>query len=110
MSGGKPIVVLSTCADAETAERIATRLVEGGLAACVSVVPQVRSIYDWQGKLERNAESLLVIKTGNERLEEIEEVVKEISGYEVPEVIALDIVGGAEDYLRWLQLEVSKEI
>ncbi|MFH2054982.1 MAG: divalent-cation tolerance protein CutA, partial [bacterium] len=104
-----PVVVLSTCGDLETAERIATHLVDSRLAACVNLVPQIKSFYHWQGKLEQSSETLLLVKTSREFVGDIESVVKELSGYEVPEVIALEITAGSQDYVSWLQHELSKE-
>ncbi|MFH2056246.1 MAG: divalent-cation tolerance protein CutA [bacterium] len=109
MSEFIPVVVLSTCGDLETAERIATHLVDSRLAACVNLVPQIKSFYHWQGKLEQSSEALLVIKTSKEKLTVIEQAVKKLSGYEVPESIALEITAGSQDYLSWLEHELSKE-
>ena len=101
------LVVLSTVGTAEDAERIGRALVEGGLAACVNVVPAVTSIYRWKGKLEREQECLLVIKTRAERFEALREALVALHPYEVPEVLALPVVAGHRPYLEWLDTNVN---
>ena len=96
------IVVLSTVARAEDAERIGRELVERGLAACVSVVPGLVSIYKWKGKVEREDERLLLIKTRRERFAALREALVALHPYEVPEVLALPIEDGYAPYLAWL--------
>jgi periplasmic divalent cation tolerance protein len=81
---------------------IADYIVKNKLGACVNVVPEVNSIYWWKGNIERDKESLLVIKTFLQRLEELIKEVKSVHPYTVPEIIALPILGGNEDYLRWI--------
>jgi len=76
--------------------------VKNKLGACVNMVPEVNSIYWWKGNIERDRESLLVIKTSAQRLEELIKEVKSVHPYTVPEIIALPILGGNEDYLRWI--------
>lgn len=98
-----PVVALSTVATAEDAERIARSLVEKGVAACVNVVPGVVSFYRWKGRLERDAEVLLVIKTRGERFEQLKAALLAEHPYEVPELVALPIAGGHERYLEWLE-------
>ena len=105
MSG--PIVVLSTVATREDAERIAGALVEGRLAACVNVVPGLRSIYRWKGSVEHDDELLLVIKTRGERFAALSDVIRSLHPYEVPEMIVLPIAGGHAPYLQWLDESVS---
>lgn len=95
-------VVLSTVGDAGDAERIAAALVERRLAACVNLVPGVRSIYRWKGGVERDDEQLLVIKTTGEQLEALRAAIVELHPYEVPEVVALEVVGGHAPYLDWV--------
>jgi len=98
-----PVVALSTVATTEDAERIARSLVEKGVAACVNVVPGVMSFYRWKGRLERDAEVLLVIKTRGERFEELKTALLAEHPYEVPELVALPITAGHERYLEWLE-------
>lgn len=101
MEAGK-IVILITASSEEEAHRIADQLLNQRKAACVNIMPKVDSLFWWQGKLDSAQESLLVIKTKASKLKEITELVKKVHSYEVPEVIALPIVGGNEDYLKWL--------
>jgi periplasmic divalent cation tolerance protein len=96
------IVVLVTAPDADTAARIARTLVEEKLAACGNVVPQVRSIYRWEGKVEDASEALLVLKTARARFKEIVDRVRAIHPYEVPEIVALPIAAGYDAYLDWV--------
>lgn len=96
------VVVLSAVASAEDAERIAASLVEHDLAACVNVVPGVRSFYRWKGVLQRDEERLLVIKTRAERFEALREALVALHPYELPEVIALPIAAGHAPYLEWI--------
>jgi periplasmic divalent cation tolerance protein len=97
------LVVLCTVPDAATGERIAEALVEERLAACVNLVPGLRSFYRWKGKLQREAELLLVIKTRAERLDALMERLKSLHPYEVPEILALPIAAGSEAYLLWIE-------
>ena len=96
------VVVLSAVASAEDAERIAEALVERELAACVNVLPGVRSFYRWKGALQRDEERLLVIKTRAERFEALREALVALHPYELPEVVALPIVAGHTPYLDWI--------
>ncbi len=96
------IVILITTGSKEEAHRIAARLLEQRKVACVNIVPAVDSIFWWEDKLDSARESLLVIKTKTAQLKEITELVKEVHSYEVPEIIALPIIGGNEDYLKWI--------
>ena len=95
-------LVLTTCGDTGVAERLAGALVERRLAACVNVLPEVRSIYRWAGKIERDREVLLFIKTVQKQVAAIEATIREISGYELPELIAVEITSGSADYLAWV--------
>ncbi len=95
------MVVLVTCPPDRTAQ-IAKPLVEDKLAACVNILPALRSIYRWKGQLCDESEALLVIKTRAALFEELRRRVLELHPYEVPEVIAFPIQAGHPDYLRWL--------
>lgn len=86
----------------EVAETLARALVEARVAACVSVIPQMRSVYRWQGAVQRDDESLLVIKTSAERFEDLRREVLARHPYELPEVIAVDIADGHAPYLEWI--------
>ena len=101
------IVVLSTASSADEAEKIARRLVEDRLAACVNVVPGMRSFYRWKGNIEDAAEWLLVIKSARSRFEALRAALEELHSYEVPEVIALSVIDGAKNYLHWMEGELG---
>jgi len=101
------IVVFSTCASTEEAQRLAHALVEKRLAACVSLVPGVRSVYRWKDVIEEEEEVLLVIKTSRRLLEDLQSEIERLHSYEVPEVIAMQVVGGSERYLEWLDRELA---
>ena len=94
-------VLLSTCPPAE-AERLATLLVAGGHAACVNIAPRVTSVYRWEGKLQKDEESLLVIKCARARVEAATAALVAAHPYDVPEVIALDVAAGHPPYLDWV--------
>lgn len=101
------IVVLVTCPNREVGEKIARSLVEERLAACVNVVPGVTSIHRWEGKICRNPEVLLVIKTRRPRLPTLVRRVTALHPYSVPEIIALPIAGGLASYLSWVRGSTS---
>ncbi len=100
------LIVFCTCANEEEASRIASTIVEERLAACVNLLPPVRSIYRWEGKVETASEILLLIKTSEERLAALEDRVHAMHSYEVPEMIAVPIVSGSAKYLDWLREQV----
>ena len=95
-------IVLTTCPDAASAERIARALVEEGLAACVNILPPMRSIYRWKGKIEDASEQLLIIKSTVARFPAIRDRLRALHPYELPEIIAVPIVDGLPEYLAWL--------
>ncbi len=96
------IIVLITAGSEEEAHKIAELLVNEKKAACVNILPGVDSLFWWEGKIESARESLLLVKTKASLFPEIVELVKRTHSYEVPEIIALPIVTGSEDYLKWL--------
>ena len=95
-------VILSTCPDTGTAERLGTTLVEESLAACVNVLPGVRSIYRWNDAVQSDEEVLMIIKTTAARLEAARVRLVELHPYEVPEVVALPVADGHHAYLDWV--------
>ena len=105
MSGDRVYVVLVTAPPGD-AERLARALVERRLAAGVNVVPGLRSVYWWEGRVEEAGESLLIIKTSASALEDLLEAVKELHPYEVPEAIALPVEACLGEYLEWVLREV----
>lgn len=100
------IVVFSTCASADEAERIARRLIEQRLAACVSVVSPVRSFYRWKGAVEDSSEWLLVIKSSRELFAPLTAALESAHSYELPEIIAIPVVEGSPNYLSWIEREL----
>lgn len=100
-------IVFCTCSDNAEANRVAQSLVEERLAACVSVLPGLTSIYRWQDKVERASEHLLLVKTTRERLSSLDSRIRELHSYELPEVIAVPVAAGSEKYLTWLREQVS---
>lgn len=101
------VVVMITSPDRAEAGKIASALLEKRQAACVGIYPRGESLFRWEGKIDRAEEFLLIAKTRRDLLEALIETVKSIHGYEVPEIIALPVVGGSRDYLDWLAGEVS---
>lgn len=95
------LLVFSTFPDVETAKRIARTLVEERLAACVNVLPQIESIYRWEGKVEQSAEAFCVMKTTIGRYQSLENRIKALHPYEVPEIVALNLATGLPSYLNW---------
>ena len=102
------LVVFITTSSHEEARKIAAALVSQRKAACVNIVPKVNSLFRWKGKIEDAEESLLMVKTRAKLFHEVVKLVKEIHSYEVPEIIALPIVEGNPDYLKWIDEETAK--
>ena len=96
------IVVFMTASNGEEAARLADMLVGAHLAACVQILPEMESVYRWQGKIERAAEILLVAKTTKSKFEELEREVRALHSYDTPEIIAVPVVAGSASYLDWL--------
>jgi periplasmic divalent cation tolerance protein len=95
-------IVLSTAGSEEQARKIARHLVGQQLAACVNIVPQIESIYRWEGKLETSREWLLLIKTTADRFPAVRDAIRELHSYDLPECIAVTIEDGSSEYLDWL--------
>jgi periplasmic divalent cation tolerance protein len=102
------IQVTTTTDKREDAEKIAFALVEKKIAACTQIVGPITSIYRWKGNIETAEEWLCVIKSRKPLYEEIEKTIKAVHSYEVPEIIAVPIVAGSEDYLKWLRGDLAK--
>ena len=96
------IIVFVTCESKAQAEAIAQSVVTEKLAACVNVLPGVRSCYVWEGKLTWSDEVLLVAKTTSDAFEKLEKRVLELHSYEIPEIIAIPIEAGLKTYLKWV--------
>jgi periplasmic divalent cation tolerance protein len=101
------IVVLSTCGSAEEAQVVARALVDSKVAACVNILPGIRSIYRWKGAVEDASEFMLVIKTRRDLFPELQAQLRKAHSYEVPEAVALPVVDGFEAYLNWIDQETS---
>lgn len=103
-----PLIALTTCPDDECAATIARALVTERLAACVNRLSGVRSTYIWDGRLQDDAEVLLIIKTTRDQLPGVEAKLKELHPYELPELVALRVEGGSQAYLDWLRAAVGQ--
>jgi periplasmic divalent cation tolerance protein len=103
----KNVVVFVTVGSPEHAQKIANQLLTEKKAACVNIVPQVDSHFWWHGKIENAGEQLLIIKTRSALLADVEKIVKSIHPYTVPEIIALPIIGGNQDFLNWVDKETT---
>jgi periplasmic divalent cation tolerance protein len=101
------IVVFSTCASEQDADKLARELVESRVAACVNIVAGVRSVYRWHGAVESAGEWLLIIKSSRERFGELRATLEKKHSYEVPEVLAVPVVDGAANYLNWLEAQLG---
>ncbi len=106
-SDDEAIVVLLTAANGEEAVRLADMLIGAHLAACVQILPEMESVYRWQGKIERQPEILLLAKTMRSRFEELEREVRALHSYETPEIIAVPVVAGSAPYLEWLRASLK---
>lgn len=102
------IAVFITSSGEEEAARIAGYLVGEKLAACVNIIAGIRSVYAWQGKTMDEAEALMIVKTRRSLFNSLKDRVKQLHSYEVPEIIALPIVEGSEDYLKWIRESTLK--
>ncbi|MBG99362.1 MAG: divalent-cation tolerance protein CutA [Solibacterales bacterium] len=100
------VLTYTTCSDVRTAEKLATHLLQNRIAACINVLPGVKSFYRWQGKVETDAEVLLMIKTSRDLITEVRRVIEKLHDYDLPELIVVPIVGGSPDYLAWLEREL----
>ncbi len=101
------VVLLSSCPKEAAARSIAQTLIEQHLAACVSILPGVESVYRWQGQVETSREWLLIAKTRVERYTELEFVIRELHPDELPEIICLPVAAGLAGYLNWISEEVG---
>ncbi len=103
------IVVFSTCASQEEAEKLARLVVDRRLAACASIVPNVRSYYRWRGAVETAGEYLVIIKSARTQFAALTAAIEQAHSYEVPEVLALPVVAGSAPYLAWLEANSGGE-
>jgi periplasmic divalent cation tolerance protein len=103
----QPIVVLMTAPNDEEAGRIGEALVNSRLAACVQILPEIRSIYRWKGEIARENEVLLLAKTTRAKFTELEQSVRSIHSYDTPEIVALPVLAISDAYLEWMIGEVA---
>ena len=103
------IVVFMTAADADEARRIAGRLIETHLAACVQILPEIESVYRWKNEVQREKEVLLLAKTSANRFDDLEKEVRGMHSYETPEILAVPVNGISEPYRLWLLDAVDKD-
>ena len=101
------VLVLTTAGSEEEARQIATELVERRLAACVNIVPQIQSVYRWEGKVETAEEFLLIIKTTKTRSADVQAAITELHSYELPESIVISMENGSAEYLKWIEESVG---
>ncbi|MFQ5747150.1 MAG: divalent-cation tolerance protein CutA [Gemmatimonadota bacterium] len=100
---GRVAVVLVTGPDADSLRRLADTVVAERLAACVNILPVVESIYRWEGEVQREAESLAILKSSEDRLGDLRRRVCELHPYEIPEFLALPVGSGLDEYLAWVE-------
>src|SRR5678816_1041504 len=100
------LLVMTTTDSVPSAQKIGSALIEQSAAGCVQIVPEVTSIYRWQGRIESTHEMLLLIKTTTGCYAKVESIIRELHHYETPEIIRVPIEGGAEPYLEWLRRSV----
>ena len=102
-----PIVILTTASTKTEADKIATKLVQEKLAACVNIIPNIKSIYRWKDKINEDSEYLLIIKTVQRVEEEIFKNICKLHSYDTPEMISIPVTGGEKNYLNWLSKSVT---
>jgi|SRR5690242_18359833 periplasmic divalent cation tolerance protein len=102
MSSDDAIAVFITAANGEEATRLADLLIGAHLAACVQILPEMESVYRWQGKIERQSEILLIAKTTAAKFADLEREVRALHSYDTPEIVAVPLVAGSAPYLQWL--------
>lgn len=100
-------IILTTCGSQDEADKIARSLVEKRLAACVNVIPQIESIYRWEGRVETAQEWLLLIKTTADNFARVQDAIRGLHSYELPECIVIPIRDGSAAYLRWIEENVE---
>ena len=105
-----PVIILTTASSNKEAEIIGSKLVENKLAACVNIIPNVKSIYRWKGKINKDSEYLLIIKTVKRVEKEVFENIRKLHSYDTPEMITIPITGGEKSYMNWLSLSVSRPV
>jgi periplasmic divalent cation tolerance protein len=102
-----PIIILTTVSSKKEAELIGSKLINKELAACVNIIPNIKSIYRWEGKINKDSEYLLIIKTVKRAEEDVFENIRKLHSYDTPEMISIPITGGEKSYLNWLSKSVA---
>jgi periplasmic divalent cation tolerance protein len=102
-----PIIILTTVSSKKEAELIGSKLINKELAACVNIIPNIKSIYRWEGKINKDSEYLLIIKTVKRAEEDVFENIRKLHSYNTPEMISIPITGGEKSYLNWLSKSVA---
>lgn len=105
----RAIVVVTSVGTEEQANLIARELLRGRHAACVNIIPSIRSVYRWQGEICEDGELLLIIKTSEDEFEGVRQTIQELHAYELPEVLAFQVTRGDRDFLRWIEESVDKQ-
>ena len=103
------VQVMTTVPDRKTAQKIGEKLLKDRLCACFQIVGPIKSLYRWKGKIEKDEEFLCLIKTRENLIEKIEESLREMHPYEVPEFLVIPVVAGSADYISWLDSELLKK-
>jgi len=101
------VLVLTTAGSRSEAQKIAQAVVERRLAACVNSIPQIQSVYRWEGRIESAEEYLLLIKTTKGHVAEIQSTIEELHSYELPECLVISVEGGSAEYLKWIDDSVT---
>jgi periplasmic divalent cation tolerance protein len=101
------LIVFVTAANGEEAAKISEIVVKAHLAACASTIPSVSSIYWWQGKLAKDQEAMVILKTTVLRYPQLEKAIREVHSYKVPEILAVPVIEGSAEYLRWVKEETA---
>ena len=100
-------LIYITTSEISESKKIATALLEERLVACTNIIPQITSLYLWKGKIEMDNESLLIAKTRDDKVDQVIERVKELHSYETPCILQLEVKKGSEEYLQWMENELS---
>ncbi len=104
------IVVFMTAANSEEAALLADLLIKKNLAACVQILPELQSVYRWKGRIEKQAETLVVAKTISSKFQELDREVRAQHSYDTPEIVALPVTAGSARYLEWLSASVDSKL
>ena len=99
------IVYITTSGDLES-KKIAKKLLEEKIAACINIIPTIESIYLWKGKIEQDSESIMLVKTKSEMVEEVIKRVEELHSYEIPCVLEITVNKGSKNYIEWMKSEL----